>query len=107
MASSGLATGQARAQQSLMPLQLMVMPEHLPDIPSSFSNPRDPVALHALHTGIIGGERQGDIAIVPVNEVMQSSRTCPNILERIERIVDMILLDRTGHELHETQGALV
>src|SRR5689334_23326594 len=64
------------------------------------------VTLHGVGAGVVGGERQLQIAVELLQQRIEVTRPGIEILRRIERVRDAQLARRGWHELHQALRAL-
>ena len=81
------------------------MAQHPGHIGSGFGNIGDGV-FHPARAGVVGGETEGHVAIVAVEQGAQVLGTAGDVFERIERVGHPEFPGGGRHELHQAQGAL-
>src|SRR5206468_5814577 len=88
-------------------LEFLVVPEHLPDIRTSFTNPWHLVLLHTMHSCIIGRQRKLDIPSVEIEEMTKLFGAPSNVLNRIVHVSDTQRGGCVRRQLHESHRTLL
>ena len=94
-----------RDKESTGSLEFLVVPEHLPDIRASFTNPWHLVLLHTMHSCIVGRQCKREIAPIEIEELEAVWR----LLDVLNRIVHVNDAQRCGCiwcQLHEPYRTL-
>lgn len=87
--------------------KVAVVTEDLPDVGAGLRNPWDLVVLHLLHAGVIGGKRESDVPMIPVQEIPELPGARADVLKWIKRVGYLEGRRRGGHELHEPNRPFV